>query len=468
MDLREQAGVALVEEHEGAVADQRLRDALQEANLPTLLLVLHRLTADERWLRAPYVPTPAPGLGDHDTGGLPESAQEQVREAAFDAITAHREGRLAPGPAPSPSEVARLLQFALAEDVPEAYGELLSEELGTMPRDVDRPAAPVPETFGALVIGAGMAGINIAVQLGQVGISYTVLEKNDEVGGTWLENDYPGCGVDTPSHLYSFSFARRHDWQHYFARREQLAEYFADLADRYALRPNIQFGTEVIRSVWNEAAALWEVDVRRADGRSETLTASILITGVGHFNRPKIPPIKGLDTFPGPCMHTARWNSDVEVAGRRVGVIGTGASAMQLVPALAGTASRVTVFARGRQWVIPHPNQGREVSWESQHLLEHVPFYADWYRLRHFWRFGDRLHPALRVDPDWPEQDRSVSKVNDRHRRYLTRYIEEELAGRPDLVAASIPDYPPYARRPLIDHGWFRTLRRDDVSLVQD
>lgn len=447
-------------------SDDELRAALAEANIPTLLLVVHRLTGDDAWLRPPYVPTPAVGLDDHDSGGLPEDAQGAVRAAAFDAIRAYRDGRLEPAPAPQPGRVAELLAFALAEEVPTDYGPLLAEELGTMSRDVAPPTAGDPRTLDVIVVGAGMAGLNIAVHLDRVGIPYTLLEKNDEVGGTWLENDYPGCGVDTPSHLYSYSFARRHDWQRYFARRDQLEEYFKDVADRYGVRSRIRFGTEVLRAAWDEAASVWHVDVRYADGAEGTLTSRVLVTGVGHFNRPKIPAIPGLDAFPGPCMHTARWDSTVEVAGKRVGVVGTGASAMQLVPALAGTAAQVTVFARGRQWVIPHPNQGREVSWAVQYLLEQVPFYADWYRLRHFWRFGDRLHPALRVDPDWPHQDRSVSEINDRHRRYLTKYIETELEGHPELIAASVPEYPPYARRPLIDHGWFRALRRDDVHLV--
>jgi 4-hydroxyacetophenone monooxygenase len=198
----------------------------------------------------------------------------------------------------------------------------------------------------------------------------------------------------------------------------------------------------------------------------QTLRANVLVSAVGHFNRPSIPPIKGLESFAGPCMHTARWDGSVDVAGKRVAVVGTGASAMQLVPALAGTAERVLVFQRSRQWAIPHPNCGRPVSSKVQYLLEHVPFYAGWYRLRHFWRFGDRLHPALQVDPDYPEPDRAVNEINDNHRRFLEKYIASELEGRPDLIDASIPDYPAYGKRPLIDHGWYRTIRRDDVELI--
>jgi 4-hydroxyacetophenone monooxygenase len=443
----------------------QLAAALEEANLPTLLMVLHRLTGEIRWLEEPYRTTPARGLDDHDTGGLPPEVQRTIRAEALEAITAWREGRLEPAPEPAPERIAELLTIALGEDVPSEYGDLLAEEMGTTSRDV-RIAADPPEGFRVIVIGAGMAGINIAIQLERAGVPYTVIEKNETVGGTWLENRYPGCGVDTPSHLYSFSFATRSDWRCYYADRDQLSSYFESLADEHGIRQRIEFGTEVLRARWDADRSRWLVDVRGPDGE-RTLAGNVLVSAVGHFNRPKIPPIAGLESFPGPCMHTAQWDPEVDVSGKRVAVVGTGASAMQLVPALAGEAERVFVFQSSRMWVIPTPNSGRAVSDRVQYLLSEVPFYAQWYRLRHFWRFGDRVHPALRVDPDYPEPDVAVNEINERHRRALIAYLESELDGRPDLIAASIPDYPPYARRPLFDHGWYRTIRRDDVELIE-
>ena len=444
---------------------EQLKEALEEANLPTLLMVLHRLTGDERWLEEPYRTTPARGLDDHDLGGLSEDAQRTIRREALEAITAYQEGGLEPTPEPEPERIAELLAIALGEDVPREYGELLAEEMGTSSREIEL-GVPVPEGFRVIVIGAGMAGINIAIQLERAGVPYTVIEKNETVGGTWLENRYPGCGVDTPSHLYSFSFATRSDWERYYADRDQLWGYFESLTDEHGIREHIQVGTEVLRARWDNATARWNLDVRGPDG-DDTITGSIVVSAVGHFNRPKIPEIEGLESFPGPCLHTAQWDPDVEVSGKRVAVVGTGASAMQLVPALAGDAERVFVFQSSRMWVIPTPNSGRVVSENVRYLLAEVPHYAQWYRLRHFWRFGDRVHPALRVDPDYPEPDVAVNDVNERHRRALISYLESELEGRPDLIAASIPDYPPYARRPLFDHGWYRTIRRDDVELIE-
>lgn len=446
-----------------------LRDALHDANLPALLIVLHQLTGEECWLRDPYRPTPGGGLGDHDTGGLDDAIQAEIREAAFEAIVAWREGRLQSPVPPSADRAAELLSVMLAEEIPRRYSEFLTEEMGFSGREVTIAVADRSRTaaIDVLVIGAGLAGINIAIALRNAGVPFRMVEKNRGVGGTWLENRYPGCGVDTPSHLYSFSFAPRSGWRHYFARRIQLLRYFEDLAMEHGLYADIEFGTEVLSARWVDHEQRWLVKVRDANGAERLLPAKVLVSAVGHFNRPSIPRIEGLESFDGPCMHTSQWDDGVVVEGKRVGVVGSGASAMQLVPALAGTADRVLVFQRSRQWCVPHPNCGREVSPRVSYLLEHLPFYAAWYRARHFWRFGDRLHPALQVDPDYPHPERAINEVNEKSRRFLTDYIRRELEGRPDLIEASIPDYPPYGKRPLIDHGWYRTIRREDVELIE-
>src|SRR5581483_1725265 len=208
--------------------------------------------------------------------------------------------------------------------------------------------------------------------------------------------------------------------------------------------------------------------LRAGDGRRERLCANVVISATGYLNRPTYPDIEGLADFAGPCLHTARWRPDVDIAGKRVAVLGTGASAMQLVPAIAGVARRVIVFQRSPQWGLPNPNQPRTVSPATQLLMRDVPFYLGWYRLRLVWNFGDRLFPALQIDPDWPHPERAVNAVNDRHRQFLTKYILAELGSRSDLAGKCVPTYPPYGKRPLLDAGWFRTVARPDVDLVTD
>jgi 4-hydroxyacetophenone monooxygenase len=442
-----------------------LRAALEVANIPTLLLLLTHLTGDDRWAKEPYRPQRGKPLTDNDTGGLPPGLQQEVREAALEAILAHEAGRLHPVDL-APERLAELLSIAIVDDVPAAYGPLLAEEMNLVSRDVEMP--PPPPGFRVVIIGAGLSGMCTAIKLQAAGIDFVILEKDGDIGGTWLENVYPGCGVDTPSHFYSFSFAPNPKWTRFFAKRGEVFGYLSELADRYDLRKHIQSNTEVVRADYDAASASWRLQARTQDGRTERLEAPVLISAVGMVNRPSVPLIADLDSFAGPMMHTAEWDPEADVRGKRVAVIGTGASAMQLVPAIADEAEQVLVFQRSKQWAIPYPNYHRSVPEGVRYLMERVPLYAGWYRLRTFWNFGDRLHESLQIDPSWPHPDRSINALNEKHRIFLTKHVARELGDRIDLIGECVPDYPPYVKRPLLDNGWFRTVAREDVELITE
>lgn len=443
-----------------------LEAALDEANLPTLLLVMQHLTGDGRWTQPPYRPMRGKPLDDNDSGGFSHEVQADVKAAALQIITDARRGLVETQP-PANDEVARMLACALVEDVPVAYGPLLAEEMGFISRDVEIDPASIPEGFKAVVIGAGLSGICMAMKLQQTGIDVVVLEKNRDLGGTWLENVYPGCGVDTPGHLYTFSFASNPELTRYFAKRDEVREYIQRVAVESGVMSTIEFGTEVSRATYSEATRSWTVETRSVDDRTtRSIEANVVISAVGMVNRPMIPALPGLADFPGPVMHTAAWDNSVDLTGKRVAVIGTGASAMQLVPAIVDAAEHTTIFQRSKQWALPHPNYHRAVSENVRFLMREVPFYFQWYRLRSFWNFSDRLHGALQIDPTWAHPERSVNEVNDRHREFLTKYLKGQLSSRPDLIEACLPDYPPYGKRPLVDNRWFETLLRDDVTLV--
>ena len=424
-----------------------------------------QLTGEDRYLRPPYVPAPARGPGDNDWGGFDEALQDTIRAQALQLITDWRAGRLRAAPAPAPDRIAEMLQISLGETLPPDCGPLLAEEMGIAGRRVELTSTRARDMH-VVVIGAGFSGLLAAIELAHAAIPFTVLEKDDSVGGTWYENVYPGCGVDTPTHLYSLSFAQRADWSRYFAKRHELYDYLREVADEHAVMEHIRFETEVTLAHWDEAAQRWRIAVRGPGGSAHELVADVVITGTGFFNRPALPRVPGIGSFAGPAMHTARWDPNVSLQGRRVGVIGTGASAMQLVPSAAGVADHVTVFQRSAQWGIPHPNYLREVSEGVQVLMREVPFYLGWYRARQVWNFGDRLHSHVQWDPEWPHPERSISQANDSQRRFLVDYIRTELGERQDLFERCLPDYPPYGKRPLLDNGWFRTMARDDVSLV--
>jgi 4-hydroxyacetophenone monooxygenase len=447
----------------------RFREGVAHANVPTLLPVLVQLTGDVSWLEDPYRPVRSRGVDDNPTGGLSEPIQDEIRAAALDAILAWRAGRPVALPDPSDELLVRMLSVAMGEEVPPEYGPMIAWELG-LPRaraaKAEEPVEP-PDGFNVLVIGAGISGIAAAVKLQEAGIPYSVVEKHGTLGGTWWENRYPGAGVDTPSALYSFSFAQN-DWSLYFALRDELHDYLERVASEFGIRPKIRFDTEVVSASYEEPRQEWTVRVRRPDGALETLSANVVVSAVGAFNRPKMPEIPGLDRFQGRCVHTARWPDGLELSGKRVAVIGNGASAMQVLPAIADDAASVTAFQRSPQWAAPFDQFQRPVPEPVRFLARVVPLYRKWYRVRSGWTFNDRIHPALQKDPSWPHPERAVNKINDRHREFLTRYIESEVGDRAELLEKVVPDYPPFGKRILLDNGWYRSLTRDDVDLVTE
>jgi 4-hydroxyacetophenone monooxygenase len=305
------------------------------------------------------------------------------------------------------------------------------------------------------------------VRLQELGIPFVILERNLEAGGVWLTNTYPGSGVDTPSYLYSFSFFPR-SWSTHFGKQDEMATYLIEAVDHFDLRRNITFGTDVHSAVYDDIAQKWVIRSCDRDGSERCVSANVLISAVGLFGKPAIPDIPGMDSFQGPLFHTAHWPDGLDLTGKRVAVIGTGASAMQVVPAIVDQVAQVTIFQRSPQWVGPCAEYFQPVSEDMHFLMEHVPYYHAWYRFRLAWVFNDRVHPSLRIDPTWHDPEHSLNAVNDGHRRYFTRYITDQLEGRPDLVEKCLPDYPPFGKRMLLDNGWFDALKRDNVRLVTE
>ncbi len=439
---------------------RRLGEALRCAHLPTAVAVLFQLTGDRRWLAPPYRPRRSRGLEVDNAGGLSETAQQQVRDALRDAVLAWVDGAPVAVPEPRGEALVELLGVAMGEPVPDEYEPVMAEMLTP-------PAATAPEPgadgLTALVIGAGVSGMNAAIRLRALGVTVTVLEKNDEVGGTWLENGYPGAGVDTPSHLYSLSY-HQHDWQTHFGKRDEVQTYLRSVADAYDVRPMVSFGVEVARADWNDQAQTWTLTTTTGT----TYEANLLVSATGVLNRPQEPDLPGRAAFGGAVFHSARWPQDLDVTGKRVVVVGTGASAMQIVPAIVDRVAALTVLQRSPQWIAPNGDYFSPVGDGVHLLMREVPFYRQWYRVRLAWTFNDKVHPTLQVDPGWPEPARSVNAVNDGHRRFFTSYLRDQLADRPDLVAKALPDYPPFGKRMLLDNGWFAALRHEHVDLVTE
>jgi 4-hydroxyacetophenone monooxygenase len=448
-------------------ADKRaLLDGVKLANVPTLIPVLVQLTGERKWLEPPYAPRRGRGLDDNDTGGLPEGIRDEIKTAAAAAITNWLDGAPVALARPDDAMLARMLSVSMGEEAPLGYGEIIAADMGMVSHRLGKtPRAPAD--FHVAIIGAGVSGICAAIRLRELGIPCEIFEKGPDFGGTWWENTYPGAGVDTPNHIYSFSF-EQHDWSRYFALQGELLDYFLGIADRYGLRDCARFNTAVRSVVWDDASKRWNVELRGPSGDTQQITASVVISAVGALNNPLIPRIQGLETFSGQAFHTAQWPKDLDVRGKRVAVVGNGASAMQVVPAIAGQVEHLTIFARSKQWAAPFPQFQKEVPPPVRALLRNVPLYYAWYRQRLAWTFNDRIHESLQKDPNWPHPERSLNAVNDGHRSFFTDYLVEELGERRDLLEKVLPDYPPYGKRMLLDNGWCRAIARDNVTLVAE
>lgn len=447
----------------------QLDQALPSANVPTLLMVLLHLTGDRKWLSERYACTHIRGIDDHDSGGMPPEVQQEVRAAAREALLAWKAGQPAALPAPELEELVAMMQRSVGEEVPASYGPMVGAWLGLDSefRIEQQDEYRVPAKFHVVVIGAGVAGLCASIRLRGAGIPHTVIEKNGEVGGTWYENRYPGAGVDTPNHIYSYSFAKA-DWTRYFALREEIQAYFVEVSHRFGVRPGIRFNTSVESAIYNESGMDWTVRITDSNGQAEVLRANVVISAVGLLNVPKMPAIPGLGEFDGPCFHSACWPEGLDVTGKRVMVIGNGASAMQIVPAIASKVSQLTVFQRSKQWAAPFERFQKPVPEAARFLLKEVPYYQPWYRQRLAWIFNDRIHASLQVDPAWPHPERSINRRNEKHREYFVDYVKAELGERQELLADVLPDYPPFGKRMLMDNGWFRTATRDNVRIVND
>ena len=424
--------------------DDELRSALEVADLPALLPALAHVTGDHSLLRPDLRIDPL--LMGEDQGGLTPEQQAAIRELALQTLIAFRDGGSVTAPMPTGASLKDILEFMAGGLEIDEYLPMMREELA-LTADLRAPRWHKDDVnpdrdFQVVIIGAGMSGVVAAYRLAEADVPYVVLDKNADVGGTWLENSYPGCRVDIPNHYYSYSFAQRDDWPLYYSPRSELHKYFRECVDEFGIRPNIRFNTEVSSVEWDEDTSMWTVCTVDADGHEGTVTANAVISAVGQLNRPQLPKIEGRESFAGPAFHSARWDHSVDLTGKRVGVIGTGCSAAQFAPIVAEQVAHLEIFQRTPNWMFPVPHYRHEVPEGFQYLLGHVPYYRQWYRFWLFWKSAELLRPMAEVDPDWPDKTRSVSEGNDLLRQMLTEAIEALYPERPDLLgegAAAVP-----------------------------
>jgi 4-hydroxyacetophenone monooxygenase len=454
-------------------SDEFIECALQHAGVPALMMSMIHMSGDASLLDGPIRPNTAI-LGEID-GFLPPENQAEVRRQALEVIKQFRDGGCQLPPLPDGETIRRMMSFVVGESVPEEYVPMMMEEMNLAGDDsralhwVSEVSQSKREQFPVVVIGAGVGGVLAGIRLRQAGLPFCILEKNPDVGGTWYENTYPGARVDTPNYFYCYSFEPNHDWSQYYSAQPELQAYLKNCSHEYELSAHLQFSTTVTDVVFDEVEQVWRVHVTRPDGATETLTARAVISAVGQLNRAKIPDFSGRDDFKGPQFHSAQFEHQHDIRGKRVAVIGTGASAFQLVPAIVEQVAEIKVFQRSPVWMFPNPQYHQAVPDEVKWLLKHLPYYARWYRFLLFWPASDGLLPSLVTDPDWPNQERSVCQLNDVARQHMTAWIESQVQGNPELRDKVVPNYPPFVKRMLQDNGsWLRALQRDNAALITD
>jgi 4-hydroxyacetophenone monooxygenase len=439
--------------------------AVTAADMRALLMMVFHHTGDRYWLSERFRPVRDIRLIAPEDAGLPVDVQGEIRDAATAVLTGTGDPVV-----PQPDDVLflEMMNIALGESVPSEYLPMMREQMGLtslLGAEGRRESAPATESPTVLIVGAGESGIVLGAILNDLGVNYRIIERAATIGGTWRDNIYPGCAVDTPNHSYSYSFGARYRWSRFFSERSEIQSYLDRCTDEFGVRDRITFNTHCVSATWDEDTAHWRV-MLDCNGSQERLKTRFLVSAIGPFGQPQMPGIDGMERFAGQAVHSALWPRDLEVSGMSVAMIGTGASSMQIAPEIADRVQRLTILQRTPQWVRPIPRFRELIDDDVQVLLKSEPYYSAWYRFVMLWRYGDGLLATLRKDPAWPHPERSMNRINDRHREQMTRHIHDVLGDRSDLIAKCVPDYPPYGKRILLDNGWYETLRKPNVDLV--
>jgi cation diffusion facilitator CzcD-associated flavoprotein CzcO len=300
------------------------------------------------------------------------------------------------------------------------------------------------------IVGSGFSGLGMAIRLKQEGIEdFVVLERADEVGGTWRDNTYPGCQCDIPSLLYSYSFAPNPNWTRVYPLQEEIQAYLRDCAERFEVLDHIRFGAEVQDAEWDDEAAVW-----RLQTAAGPVTAQILVSGVGGLSEPAPPAIPGLDSFEGKIFHSARWDHEHDLTGERVAAIGTGASAIQFIPKIQPKVGRLHLFQRTPPWVLPDPD--RPISPAEQRLFRAFPPARRLARTLIYWIFELTVLGTMK-------DRRLVRPIENQGRRHLERQVPD-----PDLRAKLTPDYTIGCKRILLSDEYYPALQAPNAEVVTD
>ncbi len=305
-------------------------------------------------------------------------------------------------------------------------------------------------THTAVIIGTGFSGLCMAIKLKEKGIlDFIILEKETDIGGTWRENTYPGAECDIPSALYSYSFEPYPDWEYKWSMQPQILQYINHVADKYDLRSHISFGQAVISASWNNQESTWQIQTQEG----QTFHCQFMITAIGQLHHPSIPDFEGIETLAIPNFHSAQWNHDINLMGKKVGVIGNAASAVQFIPEIAKEAQHVTVFQRSPNWMLAKQDRLYK-DWEKK-IVRSFPFLLSLYRLR-IWLLGGGLFFLMKGG------NKGLRKLYEsKSLSFIKEHIKDE-----EIVQKLTPQYPMGAKRILFSDTYYPALARNNVQLI--
>ncbi|KAF9730195.1 hypothetical protein PMIN04_012136 [Paraphaeosphaeria minitans] len=455
----------------GPVDEELIRTAIDKSNLNALRLALFQVTED-------------PELANMSTsrysirGGamfahvVADGDIPALKEKAFAYLSKHKPDDDV-SPPPSKDETRKLMDMFGDTPVSNEEFDFNYEELAVdeFPREAQwtekRPSAEKINAFKIVCIGGGISGVAAAVQFKRLGLNFTVLERQSDIGGTWLLNSYPDARVDVGSYLYQFKFVKNYPWSEYFAAAGETLRYLHEVVKRYRVEGHFHFNREVLSATWQEDSSEWELTIEHADGHTEVMRCNAIVNGSGLYSTPRLPKIKGVDNFKRPMFHSARWDHSVDYRNKRVALLGTGSTGTQLAPAVAAEAKSLTVFQRTANWITGIEGYGKPIDTHVRWLFDNMPYYWNWFCYSNHLTFT-QVQYSQSYDREWQAKGGQISESNDKMRGLLIDFIKSKMQDRPDLVEKLMPHYSPMVRRLIVDNGFYDMLLRDHVELVTD
>jgi 4-hydroxyacetophenone monooxygenase len=450
-----------------AASDAEIEDAVKYADPMVLRALLYQLTADPELVDLEVKKV----LFGFYEGRVPvsEDGTAMLRRKAADFLKTYRDSGAGPIDIGPRERLPKSISLIFGVPIPDHEIGLYMEELALEPwaRSLEwkkQPDAKAVTDFSVTIIGAGMGGLNAAIQLGRAGIPYTVIEKNAGVGGTWYENRYPGARVDTPSRSYTHLFGADFGYPNPFCPWTENVRYFDWVADTFGLRDKITFNTEVTSLTWDESSATWEIRMKGPDG-DKVQRSRAVITAVGFLNRPHVAEIEGAKDFAGQSWHTSRWPAATDLSDKRVAVIGTGATGLQMIPEVALQAKHLTVFQRTPQWLFPIPGYRSPFPDQVGWLDRNLPFHTNFMRCRT--AYSPFYANILKIDPNFNDPY-SRSASNKAARDFCIEFLESKFDD-PKMIATMTPPHPVLSARPVMvdpEYSVLDALKRNNVTLV--